>query len=112
MGLRISCLVHVCALLLLAGCAAHRRVAVSPDDDEIFRGRSFIATVDSKMPLWDADEAYARLETVEIATVKADIAMATIADTKSEFLEYVAKLHTDWDLLCARDAMLRLETMI
>jgi hypothetical protein len=49
---------------------------------------------------------------VEIATVKADIAMATEADTETDFLRDVAKLHEDWDKLCVLDQQLQREFFI
>ena len=44
-------------------------------DAEIAEAKDFVVAVADKMPLWDAD-AISRYELVEIATVKADIAMA------------------------------------
>ncbi len=68
-----------------------------------------MAAVADKMPLWDAD-AISRYERVEIATVKADIAMAQQEEGKGRFLEYVTKLHQDWDALVALDIMLKEES--
>ncbi len=53
----------------------------------------------------------AQYERVEIATVKADIAMAKQAEEKGPFLEYVTKLHQDWDALVALDEMLKKESL-
>jgi hypothetical protein len=50
-------------------------------DAEISEGREFVGAVAGKMPMWDAD-AISRYERVEIATVKADIAMAQQAEEK------------------------------
>ena len=103
MALRISCLIHGVLLLLVSGCAAHKPVLRrgSPDP-EISEAKDFVASVADKMPLWDAD-AISRYERVEIATVKADIAMAQQEEEKGEFLEDVSKLHHDWDALVALD---------
>ena len=77
MALRMSCLIHGLAfLLLLLGCAAHQaRGRAGAADTEISEAKDFVVAVADKMPLWDAD-AISRYELVEIATVKADIAMA------------------------------------
>ena len=74
---RMSCLIHGVLLLILLGCAAHRPIAVAPalPDPEIAEAKDFVVAVADKMPLWDADDI-SRYERVEIATVKADIAMA------------------------------------
>jgi hypothetical protein len=109
--LRVSCLVHLCVVLILNGCAAHRPVVAGPDR-EIMDARQFVASVDANMPQWDADEDMARYERAEIATVKADIAMAAQADSEEDFLLDVAKLHEDWDKLCALDQQLRREVLI
>jgi hypothetical protein len=109
--LRISFLVHLCVVLMLNGCAAHRQVAVRPNR-EILDARQFVASVDANMPQWDADEDMARYERRQIATVKADIAMAAEADSEEDFLLDVAKLHEDWDKLCALDQQLQREELI
>jgi hypothetical protein len=112
MALRVSCLIHG-LLLLVAGCSAHRPVAavtVPRPDAEISDAKEFVAAVADKMPLWDAD-AISRYERVEIATVKADIAMAQLEEEKGTFLEDVAKLHDDWDALVALDEMLKKESL-
>jgi len=49
---------------------------------------------------------------VEIATVKADIAMAQQEENTSAFLADVTKLHNDWDALVALDEMLKKESLI
>jgi hypothetical protein len=109
--LRISCLVHLCIFLTLNGCAV-RKPVVTGVSQEIMDGRDFVARVDAKMPQWDADQDLARYERVEIATVKADIAMATEADTEADFLRDVAKLREDWDTLCVLDQQLQRELFI
>jgi hypothetical protein len=112
MALRVSCLVHG-LLLLVAGCSAHRpitAVAVPHPDPEISDATEFVGAVADKMPLWDAD-AISRYERVEIATVKADIAMAQQEEEKGVFLRDVAKLHDDWDALLALDEMLKKESL-
>ncbi len=112
MALRLSCLIHGVMLLLISGCSAHRPAAVRvPPDAEISDSRDFVMAVADKMPMWDAD-AISRYEQVEIATVKADIAMAQQDDEKSSFLEDVTKLHDDWDALVALDDMLKKESLI
>ena len=109
MALRLSCLIHGLVLLLLCGCAAHRRVAVEPvPDQEIAEARDFVLAVADKMPLWDAD-AISFYEQVEIATVKRDIASARQAAEKGSFLEDVSRLHDDWDALVALDERLKKE---
>ena len=92
MALRMSCLIHGALFLLLLGCAAHRPV-VAPvlPDQEISEAKDFVLAVADKMPLWDAD-AISRYERVEIATVKADIAMARQTGERGPFLACVAKL--------------------
>jgi hypothetical protein len=111
MALRMSCLIHGLLFLLLLGCAAHRPVvpAILPDQ-EISEAKDFVGAVADKMPLWDAD-AISRYELVEIATVKADIAMAQQTEEKATFLAYVARLHDDWDALVALDEMLKKESL-
>jgi hypothetical protein len=111
MALRISCLIHG-LLLLVAGCSAHRPAAapVAPDP-EVSEAKEFVGAVADKMPLWDAD-AISRYEGVEIATVKADIAMAQQEEEKGPLLDDVTKLHDDWDALVALDEMLKKESII
>ena len=108
----MSCLIHGVLFLILLGCAAHRPIAVPPaPDPEIAEARDYVLAVADKMPLWDADDI-SRYERVEIATVKADIAMAKQDDEKSAFFEDVTKLHDDWDALVALDEMLKKESLI
>jgi len=111
----LSCLIHGVLLLLLSGCAAHRVIPLSVvPDAEITEGRDFVGAVADKMPMWDED-AISRYERVQIATVKADIAMARQSDekepVKQSFLVYVSKLHKDWDALVAWDEMLKKESL-
>jgi hypothetical protein len=110
-GLRLSCLIHGVLFVLLSGCAAHRLV-IAPvlPDAEITEAKVFVVEVATKMPLWDAD-TISRYERVEIATVKADVAMAEQTEEKGPFLEYVSKLHDDWDALVALDEMLKKESL-
>ena len=111
MALRTSCLIHGLLFLILLGCAAHRPIAVEPvPDAEISEARDFVLAVADKMPLWDADDI-SRYERVEIATVKADIAMAQRTVEKGPFLEYVARLRDDWDALVALDERLKKESL-
>ena len=111
MALRISCMIHG-LLLLVVGCSAHRPVAtVVVPDPEIADAKEFVGAVADKMPLWDAD-AISRYERVEIATVKADIAVAQQEEEKGPFLDDVTKLHDDWDALVALDEMLKKESLI
>jgi hypothetical protein len=111
MALRISCLIHG-LLLLVAGCSAHRPAAapVAPDP-EVSEAKEFVGAVADKMPLWDAD-AISRYEGVEIATVKADIAMAQQEEERGPLLDDVTKLHDDWNALVALDEMLKKESII
>ena len=112
MALRLSCLIHGVLFLILQGCAAHRPVTVAPAPDaEIAEARDYVLAVADKMPLWDAD-AISRYERVEIATVKADIAMAQQEQERGPFLEYVARLRDDWDALVALDERLKKESLI
>src|SRR6201996_2765183 len=104
MAPRMSCLIHGVLLLLLSGW-------LSPPDPALTQGRDFVDAVAGKMPLWDAD-AIARYERVQIATVKADIAMAQQAGEKDSFLACVDKLHDDWDALVAWDDLLKKESLI
>jgi hypothetical protein len=111
MGWQMSCLIHGVVLLLLIGCAAHKPVAAPAlPDAEMAEARTFVGAVADKMPMWDAD-AISRYERVEIATVKADIAMAQQTEETGQFLEYVSKLHDDWDALVALDEMLKKESL-
>src|ERR1700735_1923792 len=111
MAIRASCIIHG-LLLLAAGCSAHRPVAtIAVPDPEISDAKEFVGAVADKMPLWDAD-AISRYERVEIATVKADIALAQQEEGKGRFLEDVTKLHQDWDALIALDIMLKEESLI
>ena len=107
----MSCLIHGVLFLILLGCAVHQPIAVEPvPDAEISEARNFVLAVAGKMPLWDAD-AISRYERVEIATVKADIAMAQQEQEKGPFLEYVARLRDDWDALVALDERLKKESL-
>jgi len=111
MALRISCLIHGVLLLLTLGCAAHRPLtALMVPDPALLEAKDFVTTVADKMPMWDAD-TISRYEQVEIATVKADIAMARREEEKGAFLEDVSKLHDDWDALVALDEMLKKESL-
>jgi hypothetical protein len=111
MALRMSCLIHGALLLLVLGCAAHRPILLTAvPDAEMAEGREFVGAVAGKMPMWDADEV-SRYERLEIATVKADIAMARQTEVKEVFLAYVSKLHNDWDALVAWDEMLKKESL-
>jgi hypothetical protein len=117
MALRMSCLIHGVLLWLLSGCASHVfRPTTGPillnavPDAEIAEGRTFVGAVADKMPMWDED-AISRYERVQIATVKADIAMARQTEEKEPFLTYVSKLHSDWDALVAWDEMLKKESL-
>jgi hypothetical protein len=111
MALRMSCLIHGALLWLLLGCALHRPIPLNAvPDAEITEGRDFVGAVADKMPLWDED-AISRYERVQIATVKADIAMARQTPEKEPFLAYVSKLHNDWDALVAWDEMLKKESL-
>jgi hypothetical protein len=121
MALRMSCLIHGILLLLLLGCAGHTiRSTTGPillntlPDQEIAEGRTFVGAVADKMPMWDGDDI-SRYERVEIATVKADIAMAQQMEekgpVKQPFLACVSKLHNDWDALVAWDEMLKKESL-
>jgi hypothetical protein len=111
MSLRISCLIHGALLVLCSGCTVHKPVVARliPDADTS-EARSFVVAVADKMPLWDAD-AISRYERVEIATVKADIAMAQQDGDKDSFLEDVNKLHQDWEALLALDILLKEESL-
>jgi hypothetical protein len=112
MALRLSCLIHGVMLLLVSGCSTHRPVAATVlPDARVSDDKEFVLAVADKMPMWDAD-AISRYEQREIATVKADIAMAELDDGKSVFLADVAKLHDDWDALVALDEMLKKESLI
>ena len=112
MALRMSCLIHGVLLLLLLGCATHRPILLNAvPDAEIAQARDFVGAVADKMPMWDED-AISCYERVEIATVKADIAMARQMEQKEPFLAYVSKLHDDWDALVAWDEMLKKESLI
>jgi hypothetical protein len=111
MAIRMSCLIHGLLFLLVLGCAAHRPVAATIlPDQEISEAKDFVAAVADKLPLWDAD-AISRYELVEIATVKADVAMAQQTKETAPFLAYVARLHDDWDALVALDEMLKKESL-
>jgi hypothetical protein len=114
MGVRLSCLIHggLFLILLVLGCAAHRPVVAARalPDPEISEAKDFVVAIAGKMPMWDAD-AISKYERVEIAVVKADIAMAQQAHEEGAFLEYVSKLREDWDALVALDALLKKESL-
>jgi hypothetical protein len=112
MALRISCLIHGVLLLVVSGCTAHKAVTTGILlDSDLSAGKEFVAAVADKMPLWDAD-SISRYERVEIAAVKADIAMAQQEEERGEFLEYVSKLRQDWGALVALDEALKEEQVI
>jgi len=77
----------------------------------IDKDRDMVAAIAQKIPLLDADNI-SRYEQVEIATVKADIAMATIADTDDAFISICSKLLADWDTMCALNDTLKRENFI
>src|SRR5271156_6962958 len=110
-ALRVSCAIHGLLLLLAVGCAAHRPVT-SPfaPGPELADARAFVEGVAGNMPLWDAD-AISRYERVEIARVKADVAIARQEDGQDSFLECVTKLHDDWNALIALDERLKRESL-
>lgn len=114
MALRLSCLIHggLFLLLILLGCAVHRPVVAARalPDPEISEAKDFVVAVAGKMPMWDAD-AIAKYERVEIAVVKADIAMAQQSQEEGTFLEYATKLREDWDALVALDELLKKESL-
>ncbi len=112
MAIRASCLIHGLALIV-AGCSTHRPVvAIAVPDPEMSDAKEFVSAVADKMPLWDAD-AISRYERVEIATVKADIALAQQDEERGiMLLDDVSKLHDDWDALVALDEMLKKESLI
>ena len=66
-------------------CCAQARGRAGVPDAEISEAKDYVLAVADKMPLWDAD-AISRYERVEIATVKADIAMAQQSRRESPFL--------------------------
>jgi hypothetical protein len=108
----MSCLIHGVLLLSLSGCATHRPILLNAvPDAEIAQARDFVSAVAGKMPRWDEDDI-ARYERMEIATVKADIAMARQMEQKEPFLACVSKLHDDWDALVAWDEMLKKESLL
>jgi hypothetical protein len=112
MALRLSCLIHCALLLLFTGCALHLPIIVLPSSDTGMKeDREFVGAIAEKMPLWDAD-VLATYERAEIAIVKADIAMAQQSEDEAVFIEYVQKLHADWDALIALDELLRKESVI
>lgn len=94
-------------LLLMTGCAIRqpRMLMVAPDP-MIVEAKQFVGAVEEKMPQWDADEDYAKYERREIATVKADIAVAR-QERIGRYFEDVNKLRDDWNKLLALDAMLQ-----
>jgi hypothetical protein len=110
-ALRVSCVIHGLVLLLALGCAAHRPVIpLLVPDPELTGARAFVEGVAGNMPLWDAD-AISRYERVEIARVKADVAMARQQDGQDSFLACVTKLHDDWNALIALDERLKRESL-
>jgi hypothetical protein len=112
MALRFSCLIHGVMLLLVSGCSGHRPVAISVlPDAGVSDDKEYVLAIADKMPMWDAD-AISRYEQREIATVKADIAIAEQDDGKGVFLADVTKLHDDWDALVALDERLKKESLL
>ena len=111
MALRASCLIHGLLLLVVLGCAAHRPIVVEPvPDTDISEARDYVLAIADKMPLWDADPI-CRYEQVEIAMVKADIAMAQRTAERDILLEYAGRLRDDWDALVALDERLKKESL-
>jgi hypothetical protein len=111
MALRASCLVHFALFLVFTGCALHLPVGMpSSQDAEVGEAQSFVKAVSEKMPLWDAD-SLAPYERAEIATVKADIALARQSTERDQFFQLVDKLRDDWDALLALDEMLKKELL-
>jgi hypothetical protein len=104
--LTISFALHM-ALVLLVGCTVRKPITVNPvADQQLSEAREFVLAVEDKMPLWDADKI-APYEKVQIAIVKADIAMAKASDSRDELLQWTTKLHRDWDELVALDESLK-----
>jgi hypothetical protein len=68
----------------------------------INHGKSMVAGIAEKIPLW-LEDGKSRFEMVEIATVEADIMMASQASTDEDFLQWTGKLQIDWDMLCVLD---------
>jgi hypothetical protein len=95
----------------LAGCGLHIRpglpIGAAPPDPLLVEARQFVEAVAKNMPLWDADEGFARFEQEEIRTVKEDIVKA-----RTGTLSDAAKLHLDWDKLLALDEMLHREYLL
>lgn len=95
------------ALLMMTGCAIHQpRILMAAPDPMIVEAKQFVHAVAEKMPEWDADEAYARYEREEIATVKADIEVAR-QERIGRYFEDVNRLRDDWNKLLALDLMLQ-----
>lgn len=75
--------------------------------------KAYVMRIDDQfIPIYEKDEKYARMEQVEIATVKADSAVAHIAKTDKAFLSAVDKLTTDVNKLEVLDAVLHVEYLI
>jgi hypothetical protein len=112
MALRLSCLIH-CAVFLFFSAGAMRvpMTTLPSRDASLSEGSAFVKAVAGKIPLWETDDL-APYERVEIATVKADIAMATQVEDEHALLTTINKLQEDWDALIALDAMLRKEWLI
>lgn len=97
-------------LLLITGCSWHVRpgMPIGPTVDPIVaEAHAFIKQVAHNMPLWDADEAYARFESKQIAQVKIDILRTQDEERKHMFLDDVEQLRKDWNALIAYDEMLQ-----
>ena len=94
-------------LLLLCGCRQIKISAPMAPDPVLTEAAGYVDAIAAKMPLWDEDQLMARYEQAELATVKADIAVAKKTDRQEHFLNDVDKLRKDWDALVALDLMLQ-----
>jgi hypothetical protein len=102
--------------LALGGCALRHPAAVDVNDTLVLdalvlEAKGYVATVNSKMPLWDADDL-GRFERQEIAQVKADIRAAKSAPTPEDILRDANLLEEDFEALMRLDHRLRVDGII
>lgn len=113
MLLRVAYGLLVLALSGCSGCALRQPVKTDALlGPVVSEAEEFVRAVADKMPEWDADEDFAAYESKELFKVKADIKLASEANSSIELLDAAATLHVDWDALVALDMKLHREMWI
>jgi hypothetical protein len=109
--LPLSCALHWLVVLLIVGCAVRRPAVVDVNDALVLEAKGYVVTVNSRMPLWDADDL-GQFERQEIAQVKEDIRAAQLAPTREELLRDANQLQADFEALMRMDHRLRIDGVI